>query len=377
MKIDEGVLRNKIVESLKSQGFAINPHLRPKNDEKDTLKRIHEQKRKEQLRLHKNFLIKNVEEIKKYSTSGKELEPENIDLELIEVKPSSFYSKLFFWWNLVWWSIPYDKPIGRQMRFILWDNYHNAPFGLFSLQSPPLRSSVRDNFLGLDSKNVEHWINQSLYGQRIGALPPYNELLGGKMVAMSLTSNEVRDSYAKKYQNKKTILQKQILPNRLLFLTTTSAYGKSSVYERIKYKNEMVSQFIGFTAGSGTFQLPEDLYRACLEYLEQNNINIERGYGTGPSRKMKLTATAFRHLGIPEYSYHNIRRGYYLFSNVKNLQQMIQNDEKPIWYDRPFVELCNFWKERWCTPRCHRIDTWRNHDTDKFFRKIVLEIEHL
>lgn len=377
MKIDEGVLRNKIVESLKSQGFAINPHLRPKNDEKDTLKRIHEQKRKEQLRLHKNFLIKNIEEIKKYSTSGKELEPENIDLELIEVNPSSFYSKLFFWWNLVWWSIPYDKPIGRQMRFILWDNYHNAPFGLFSLQSPPLRSSVRDNFLGLDSKNVEYWINQSLYGQRIGALPPYNELLGGKMVAMSLTSNEVRDSYAKKYQNKKTILQKQILPNRLLFLTTTGAYGKSSVYERIKYKNEMVSQFIGFTAGSGTFQLPEDLYRACLKYLEQNNINIERGYGTGPSRKMKLTATAFRHLGIPEYSYHNIRRGYYLFSNVKNLQQMIQNDEKPIWYDRPFIELCNFWKERWCMPRSHRIDTWRNYDTDKFFRKIVLEIEHL
>jgi len=377
MKINENDLRNKIINSLKSQGFTINPCLKPKTNEKDTLKRVHEQKRFEQLKLHKDFLIENMEEVKKYSISGREIEPKKIDLKLIEVKPDTFFSKLFFWWNLIWWSIPYERSIGRQMRFILWDDYHNAPFGLFSLQSPPLRSSVRDNFLGLDSKNIDYWINQSLYAQRIGALPPYNELLGGKMVALALTSNEVRDSYAKKYENRKTILRKQILPNRLLFIITTSAYGKSSVYERIKYKNETVSQFIGFTAGSGTFQLSEELYRACLKYLEQNNINIERGYGTGPSRKMKLITTAFRYLGISKYLYHNIRRGYYLFSNVKNLQGVIQNGEKPIWYDRPFIELGNFWKERWCIPRSYRIDSWRNFDASKFFRKTEQVIKRL
>lgn len=377
MKINEEKLRNRIIESLKSQGFAINPHIRPKNNEKDTLKRINRQKRKEQLILHKKFLIKNITEVKKYTISGKELNPKRIDLELVEVKPDSFYSKLFFWWNLVWWSIPYDRPIGRQMRFILWDKHHNSPFGLFCLQSPPLRSAVRDKFLDLDNRNIDYWINQSLYGQRIGALPPYNNLLGGKMVALSLTSNEVRRLYAKKYRNKETLLKKQRLPNRLLFITTTSAYGKSSVYERIKYNGEVVSKFIGFTSGSGTFHLSEGLYQECLKYLEEKKINTKRGYGTGPSRKLKLISNAFKHLKIPTFIYHNIKRGYYFFSNVKNLYEVIHNNSKPLWYDRPFIELFNFWKERWCIPRSYRIDTWRYFKTNSFFRKIEREINGL
>ena len=377
MKIDENKLRKKIINSLKSQGFAINPHLRPKNDEKDTIKRIHEQKRKEQLKFHKNFLITNFELIKKYAVSGKEIDPENIEIKLIEVSANSVYSKIFFWWNLIWWSIPYDKPIGRQMRFILWDEYHDAPFGLFCLQSPPLRSAIRDRFLGLNNGNVDYWVNQSLYGQRIGALPPYNDLLGAKMVALSMTSNEVRESYANKYQNTKTILKKRKLPNRLLFITTTSAYGKSSVYERIKYKGEVVSQFIGFTSGAGTFHLPEDVYRECLQYLEQKGVDIKRGYGTGPSRKMKLIAKALRLLKMPTFSYHNIKRGYYLFSNVKNLREVIRNNENPLWYDRPIDDLARYWIKRWCIPRSKRTGRWRDFNADDFFKSVEKELETL
>ena len=36
-----------------------------------------------------------------------------------------------------------------------------------------------------------------MQAQRLGALPPYNELIGGKMVALSLTSNELRGEYRK------------------------------------------------------------------------------------------------------------------------------------------------------------------------------------
>lgn len=377
MKINEKILRNKIIESLKSQGFYINPHLRPKKKEKDAIRRIHKQKRKEQVKLHKNFLLSNFKEIKKFSIDGNKLEPDKIDLELIEVKPDSFESKLFFWWNIVWWSLPYDKPIGRQMRFILWDKYHNAPFGLIGLQSPPLASSVRDKYLGLNNGNSEYWINQSMYGQRIGALPPYNELLGGKMVALSLTSNELRKTYAKKYDNKKTLLKKRKIPSRLLFITTTSAYGKSSVYERIRYNEEIVSYFIGFTTGSGTFHLPQELYEEALLFLRQRKVNIKRGYGTGPSRKLKLVSMAFKHLKIPTFTFHNIKRGYYFFPNAKNLQNVIHKNKRPLWYNRPFKELSNFWKERWCIPRSKRIDNWKGFDSDKFFRKTELQIKRL
>jgi len=377
MEIKESDLRNKIIESLKSQGFRINPHLRPKKNEKDILRQVHKQKRLEQLKLHKKFLMNNLKEIKKFSINGKDLDPAKIDLELIEVTPDSFESKLFFWWNLAWWSLPFDKPIGRQMRFILWDKYHNAPFGIIGLQSPPLRSSVRDSFLGLNNGNIDYWINQSMYGQRIGALPPYNELLGGKMVALTLTSNEIRKAYSRKYDNKVSLMKKRKIPSRLLFITTTSAYGKSSVYERIKYHKETVSYFIGFTTGSGTFHLPQELYEEALLFLQQKGIDTKRGYGTGPSRKLKLVDTAFRHLKIPTFTFHNIKRGYYFFPNVKNLKNVLHKNKRPLWYNRPFAELSNFWKERWCIPRSERMDSWKDFNSDKFFRKIELQIKKL
>ncbi len=374
MGVNPTELRNKIIESLKTQGFKINPHLRPKGNEKETLRRVHEQKRKEQLRLHKKFLLNNLNEIKKFSINGKDIQPDKIKLKLIEVKPDSFESRLFFWWNLVWWSLPYDKPIGRQMRFILWDEYHNAPFGLIGLQSPPLASSVRDKYLGLNNGTREYLINQSMYGQRIGALPPYNELLGGKMVALSLVSNEIRKAYEKKYQNRKTLLKKRKIPSRLLFITTTSAYGKSSVYERIKYKGEKVSMFLGFTSGAGTFHLPQELYEELLLFLEQEGIDTKRGYGTGPSRKLKLVDLGFKKLGLKNitgsYIFHNIKRGYYLFPHIKNLHSVIQKNKRPLWYNRPFKELTDFWLQRWCVPRSERKKGWRDFNPNKIFKNI-------
>ena len=381
MKVNSVELRNKIIESLKAQGFKINPHLSPKRNEKETLRKVHEQKRKEQLRLHKKFLLENLDEVKKFSINGKDIQPDKIKLKLIEVRPNSFESKLFFWWNLVWWSLPYDKPIGRQMRFILWDKHYNAPFGLIGLQSPPFASSVRDNYLGLNNGSREYWINQSMYGQRIGALPPYNELLGGKMVALSLVSNEIRKAYEKKYRDKKTLLRNRKIPNRLLFITTTSAYGKSSVYERIKYKGEKVSIFLGFTSGAGTFHLPQELYEELLLFLKQEGIDTKRGYGTGPSRKLKLVDLGFKKLGLKNlmgsYVFHNIRRGYYLFSHIKNLHNVIQKNKRPLWYNRPFNELFAFWLERWCIPRSERKKEWKEFDSNKFFKNIQTQLNRL
>lgn len=377
MKDDQSTLKCEIIEALKSQGFLINPHLKTETADKDVKRRVHVQKRKEIIQLHRKFLLKNLEKTERYSVSGGEIDPSKIDLELVEVKPNSIESTLFFWWNLIWWSLPYARAIGRQMRFVIRDKYNGALFGLICLQSPPLRSSTRDDFLGLNDKNVDYWINQSMYAQRVGALPPYNDLLGAKMVALSLTSNEIREAYERKYENKETLLKKRILPSRLLFITTTSAYGKSSIYERITYKGEIVGQFIGFTAGSGTFHIPQTLYEKMLSFLKKEGFDVKRGYGTGPSRKLKLINLALRKLNMKTFSFHNIKRGYYIFSNVVNLQEVIQKNEAPQWYDRPFERLSNFWKRRWCIPRSHRIGSWKQFDSNVFFDNVKDQLESL
>lgn len=362
-------LKKKIIKVLNQQGFKINPHVRPAGNSKITLRRVQKHARHEQINIHQNFLQENTRKIKDYIRSGKEIDPSNIELELREVASDSKDEIIFKWWNLVWWSIPYQRPYGRQMRFILWDKTHDAPFGLIGLQSPILNISVRDQYLKIPNETKDIWINKSMQAQRVGALPPYNLILGGKMVSMALTSNEIRNAYKIKYANKKTLMESRVIDPDLLFITTTSAFGRSSIYNRLKYKDEIVAINLGFTKGYGTFHIPQHLYTEILNFLSESDINVSTTFGNGPSRKIKLLDKAFSMLGISGYTNHNIRREFYLFPLAKNLNNVISKNVRPIYYNRKLDDLANYWKERWCLPRSERFTDWKSFNEKRFLYK--------
>jgi len=373
----EQKLREKIIQVLKEQGFKINPHVRPADCSKRTYRRIQSKARREQLALHKGFLQRNLTKAKHYCRNGKDINPDKISLELREVSSGSLEEVLFRWWNLVWWSIPYQRSYGRQMRFILWDTAHDMPFGLILLQSPVLKMSVRDKYLEIPKEELDLWVNRSMHAQRVGALPPYNEILGGKMVALALTSNEVRLAYKRKYNSSKTVIKRRLIPSDLLFITTTSAFGKSSLYNRLKYNGEIVAESLGYTKGSGTFHIPEELYLEILEFLAKRGVDTSRGYGHGPSRKLKLISLAFKYLNLPKFEYHGIQREFYLFPLIKNLKEVIKRKKKPIYIDRPFNELVDYWKHRWALPRAERKPEWKDFEAKKFFKKVEKILKEL
>jgi len=367
--INEELLREKIINVLEEQGFKVNPHVRPWESNKEAYKGVQQRSKLEQIAHHKEFLEKCFEQARTYCRDGRDIAPGELKLELREVKSDSFEEILFRWWNLMWWSIPYQRSYGRQMRFLLWDSVHHAPFGLIGLQSPVLRMSVRDNALGIPKDELDIWVNKSMSAQRVGALPPYNELLGGKMVALTLASNEVRDAYKKKYESRTTIIKCRQLEPSLLFITTTSAFGKSSLYNRLKYKDELVAECLGYTQGSGSFHIPEGLYKEILEFLVEKGVDVARGYGHGPSRKLKLLSVGLRYLGLTSFEFHGIKREFYLFPLVKNLREVIHHQQKPAWFDHPFHELENYWRERWAMPRAARKPEWKRFKTAEFFEK--------
>jgi len=370
-------LREKIIDVLRDQGFKINPHVRPAGCSKRTYRRIQSKARLEQLALHKKFLQEKLSKVKNYCRDGRDIDPDKISVELREVLSGSLEEILFRWWNLVWWSIPYQRSYGRQMRFILWDAAHDMPFGLILLQSPVLKMSVRDKYLEIPKEELDLWVNRSMHAQRVGALPPYNEILGGKMVALALTANEIREAYERKYNSYKSILKERIIEPDLLFITTTSAFGRSSLYNRLKYNGEIVAESLGYTKGSGTFHIPEELYLEILEFLSKKGIDVSRGYGHGPSRKLKLISLALKYLNLPKFEYHGIQREFYLFPLVKNLKEVIKKKEEPIYIDRPFKKLVDYWKKRWALPRAERRAEWRKFETEKLFMKVEKILEGL
>ena len=359
-------LKKRILEALKESGFKINPHLRPPSKNKNTLRRIQQTAKNEQISLHSKFLQENFDIALSYCRNGQDIIPQQIDLELREVKRGSFEETIFRWWNFIWWSIPYQHAYGRQLRFLLWDKAHDSPFGLVYLQSPVLKMSVRDNALGIHGEKLHTWVNRSLHAQRVGALPPYNGIIGGKMVALALTANEIRNAYKKKYANYISIIKKDTLKPDLLFITTTSAFGKSSIYNRLKYNGDLVANCLGYTQGTGSFHIPTDLYEELVEFIAQKDYNVARGYGHGPSRKLRLISVGLRELGIPSFECHGIKREFYLFPLVKNLKNVIHRGKRPLRFNRTFDDLVSYWKDRWGLPRAERIPAWRDFTIEKF-----------
>jgi len=369
-------LKSKVISTLKKQGYSVHGNTFVlKDNSREERRNVHLMAKTERMSENEEFITKNISVIKSYLIDGKEIEIDKIQPKIIEVKEGTRYETIFKWWNLVWWSLPYERAYGRQMRFVVWDSYHKAPIGLIGLQSPILSWSVRDKKLGITQEGRDYWVNQSMNAQRLGALPPYNYLLGGKLVASLMTTDAVRKKFAKKYKGKKTVLKQRELPARLLFLTTTGAYGKSSVYNKIKIGDEAVSKFIGYSQGSGSFHIPNNLFEDFVKYLEKRNYDVKRGYGSGPSTKMRLINQAMGLLDISNGSNHGVRRAVYLFPMVKNLEGVIQKNEKPIWFQRTITLVTDYWKKNWAKPRADKRKEYLDFFADHFIQETKLEIE--
>ena len=166
-------LRAEVVNALQLQGYTISDnafHLT--TSDKTEIRTLHSRARAERIIKCIGFMESFAHKAKPFMRDTNEVQIDKIMPRLIEVQRNSIHEKLFRWWNLAWWSLPHERAYGRQMRFLVWDNYHNAPIGLIGLQSPILCWNVRDNYLGIPPDKRDYWINQSMSAQRLGALPP-------------------------------------------------------------------------------------------------------------------------------------------------------------------------------------------------------------
>jgi len=305
------------------------------------------------LREQSPFLIKRIHLVSEVLAKGEEVDPWNIhpELVLVESEKDKELARLLM---LIWWSMPLTSGVGRRFSFLIRDKQNGKIMGLVSLNSPVIGLEDRDKYLGINKENRTLAANLGLNGYRVGALPPYNELLGGKLAAMTLSSRDLREVYEARYRDRVTVLERRIIPSRLLYVYTLGAYGKSSIYERLRDREgKPLSIRIGETKGRGVMHITDEVYDLVVKFLEYRGKSVVKGIEAGPSQKLRRVEKACKLLRIPNVANHGHRRSIYLFPHVSNLREAILGDE-PEYIDRPFEELSSWWKERWAIPRAER-----------------------
>lgn len=307
--------------------------------------------------------------LSKYFSDGKTLNPKKIKPILVEVSSNSHEERLF---RLVrrTWTIPFSKGYGRRLRFLVINEADDTVIGIIGLQSPPADLACRDNLFHFPEGRKLELLNQTMDVFSLGAIPPYSNLLAGKLVAGLVHSRKIRSLYEKTYSKKETILRNAVLPKRLVAATTTSAFGRSSVYNRLRFHERLLAEPIGYTQGFGLIHL-EELYPELVELLKIRKIDTSGGFGKGPKHRWQIASKAIHALGLPsQLLQHGLKRQTFLFNFSENLKAGMSgsNFGREIHFDEK--EYCNFWMDRWMLPRMVRETTWKSFDAHQYFSAI-------
>lgn len=331
----------------------------PDKYDKATIKLSMSYKRDEIIKKNKGWIEENLAFARKNIANGNDVMNFSKIEPIVEVCETSKQHRLFRILRY-YWSSPYSEYVGRRIKLIIRDkSLPNQPvIGIAALGSPIIHIPERDEWIGWDIKTRTSNLIYTMDAYVIGALPPYNYLLGGKLISYILASKEVRKIYERKYKNHITI-KEQRKANKLVGFFTTSLYGSSSQYNRINFNNRPLYQHIGQTKGFGTLHLSDETIQLMIQLLRSHNITIGHKFGDGPSWVMRLIRCAGDLLGFDSdfLLNHSFKRNIYFVSLAHNERDfLLGNITKPDYYNYKQSELVNYWKNRWLKNRKENVE---------------------
>jgi len=287
-----------------------------------------------------------------------EIDPMNIKprLELIPVNKNdkdTRKKRAIFNYAKSFWSIPVSTGFGRRMDYILWDDNVEKVIGIFGLCDPVIGLGVRDNFIGWNKEIKEERLYNIMTAYILGAVPPYNQILGAKLVALSAISKEVIEDFYKRYNNKKTLIKGRKKTPYLVAIDTLGAFGKSAIYNRLRGW-----KFVGYTKGQSHLHLTlNGVYEILIEVIEKfGNKDILKRYkfGEGPNYKFRVISEGLKILGLnkKKFTIHSIKRGYYFAPLAENWREfLLMRTEEPKFIANSLEDNFLYWKERWLSKR--------------------------
>lgn len=214
-----------------------------------------------------------------------------------------------------------------------------------------------------------------------GSIPPYNELLGGKLVSMLACSPVVIRDYTERYKNQVSEIasrmkgERVIRDSRLAFLGTTSLYAiGSSQYNRISVPvaNDFSLKYkkMGITEGYGTVFFSKETTATLMRVLELHDggRRINNIFGEGTSPRFRLISRGLSCLGIKADAFlkHYSPRIVYSIELAKNTNEFLCGATDDLQYpfdisDTKSVEtgtqkIIDYWYKRWLQMRLTSVD---------------------
>ena len=362
----EANLVRRLRRHLTALGFHKNQdgHLETTGTGKDVIRSLHQAQRTGRIKSNREFLKENWPAALKHFASGAEIDPAKIKPVLKLVESGTWEGDLFRIASLTW-AVPVSNGFGRRLRYLVWDEHHGKLIGLIAIGDPVFNLSVRDNLVGWNAKERGERLVNVMDAYVLGAVPPYNMLLGGKLVASLIRTRDIYDDFARAYGGTTGIISKKEKKARLLVVTTSSSLGRSSVYNRLKLDKIEYLQPIGYTRGWGHFHIPDDLFADLRVYLREighSYADLHR-FGQGPNWRLRTTRAALSALGFKDDMLkHGIQREVFICPLAKNALRILKNGK-----GRPDLstllsvdDVAQLAVKRWVVPRAERRPEYRN-----------------
>ena len=351
-------LKGKIIRSLRKQGFRVQGRrlYPPKDIDKDKARLLHAEALLHRVKTARKGLARHEARLLTRIAAGFEVAPERITPRLVEVLPDS-EDELLFRYAKLHWSIPVSPGYGRRHRFLVIDQANGKLIGLFGLGDPVFSLRARDLWIGWSKESRARRLHHVMDAFVLGAVPPYSQLLCGKLIAMLAASEEVRTSFHRKYGAREGAIRGKALDGRLAMVTTTSALGRSSIYNRLKYGVRPLYYSVGFTQGSGEFHFSNGLYDAISDHAKRycEPTAKQSRWGHGFRNRREVVRKVLLSVGLPaEWLYHGVEREIFLIPLARNTRQFLRGEHSKLqWFEQSAQDLCDWFKERWLLPRAN------------------------
>jgi Domain of unknown function (DUF4338) len=293
---------------------------------------------------------------------GPEVEVARIAPYLVEVRADTPEGDLFRAATL-FWSVPVSRGYGRRLRFLVMDGQNSKLIGIVALGDPVFNLTCRDEWIGWDVRTREQRLVNVMDAYVLGAVPPYASLIGGKLVAAMVASHEINMAFAAKYGRTVSTISEKPRDAQLALVTTTSALGRSSLYNRLRLPGLVEYRLLGMTKGFGHFQVPDEIFNEMRELLTlaKHPYADGHGFGQGPNWRVRVIRVTLKYLRMPQtLLQHGIKREAYGVPLATNWQAYLRGEETRAQFALASVkELGEACVARWMLPRAIRDGAFR------------------